>query len=149
MPWTITDVSKITGQKPVQTVCCRKPRHSSQVLHDYDSLAKTFLPDLYLVSVVRHLRSVFNFISAFVVENLLQWNIAQIFPKTTMKIFVKKKKENVRIDSWRNWKSISSSTCIFWITYWNIIGILLNILLEKDVSEKWRCVEKYEINRLK
>lgn len=29
------------------------------------------MPDLYLVSVVRHLRSVFNFISVFVVENLV------------------------------------------------------------------------------
>lgn len=71
-----------------------------------------------------NLRSVFNFISAFVVENivhlLLQWNIAQKFPNATMEIFVKKKKGNVRgIDSRRNWNSISSSTCISMVwNYW-------------------------------
>lgn len=56
----------------------------------------------------RNLRSVFNFISLLLRILYLQWNIAQKFPNATIEIFVKK--GNVRIDSWRNWNSISSST---------------------------------------
>lgn len=78
-----------------------------------------------------NLRSVFNFISAFVVENivhlLLQWNIAQKFPNATMEIFVKKKKRKCSRNRFSEKLKFNFEFHVY------INGLKL---LEKDVSDQ-------------